>query len=1169
MIATDLLWILIVYSAIFSALILTAGALTVRFVGQPADRLRLIQCVLVACLAAPCLYALPGRKAVSLNLTSPSRTQEAAVEESRETVPPHHAEQPAAERRDVVSHDGKFSEIKKLDGVQPEQPTAAIAPSVTVSESLAPPVTHTLNAPQSAGISSIGVTTWIVLAYLGAVLTMIVWWMVGLTRRILLERSANVASSELQQLFVSMAGPTSRRVRLLVSNRITGPMTWGLVRPVIIVPSQFANALDTPQIRWSLAHELSHVERCDIGTLLLAAVTQLVCFYQPLYWWLRRQMSLCQDYLADARAAQVAGSAEDYAEFLVRLATSRLQPRLPATLGIIDSKSQLFRRIKMLLGSQGGLPFRCSWTIALGGFMGTAALLGLLSGVRLDADDKAAAQTATNPTAKGQAESQVDETEPEDGVVKGILVNAKDGTPIADATVILHAGGSNKTRSDAQGRFRLDNIPPRTWAYPVWAHQGNLISKKVLVRPLVNQDEKIRKFAPLRLEMSEGQRAKFLVSSEITGKPVAGATVRFGYPDRRLVTTNAQGFAIVPGLLSEKYDVIVDAEGHARDALQLDLSQVEGDTEYKSRLTSGGVIRGTVLDADNKPVVDADVYYRISNGSGFYGDAFRTNAEGAFRHRFLPLNVAVKIEIAKDGYVRQTREATLTLKEREQEVHVKLSKSPTGGSIAGTVVDELGKPVAGVEVANLYFNESRKRQTLTDAQGKFSLHDVPKGQQEDDLYLAAKGFSPQRVEIKLGTADNPGQVQVILLPGHSLRGQVKLEGGAPAKGATVSTRANSYRMGLGKTISVDDDGRFELDSLPSDTRFDVQMSGYAMLHNIPQELDQADPVTITLESPGIIRGRVLDAETRKPLPQFRIRLGVATDRRPDEPWAMYNSEWTNSGLTFTSERGEFLIEPLKKNAPVSLTVEQEGFERTVIDRAVAITAKEQKPVEILLKRADTTRFYTLTGQLVDHDGKPKAGAQLRLIVSTEQPTGSNDNKYNWTLIKTEQLGDKPYCEQYLSGVTKTDGRFEFKNIVPDRYLQLAYWGPGVPTGKSLAFDDSKAGAKDDVTVQLHEPAVIRGTIDRAKFPGAASVRVSPELPGGEHLAIQLTGKQDEFEFNDVPPGTYWVSIDAKPKRFIENGNEFSTTVSLGSQRLELVAGDIKELRFTKPGAMTR
>jgi beta-lactamase regulating signal transducer with metallopeptidase domain len=41
-----------------------------------------------------------------------------------------------------------------------------------------------------------------------------------------------------------------------------------------------------------LAHEWSHVERRDIVSWHLATLTQFLFFYQPLFWWLRRQLRL-------------------------------------------------------------------------------------------------------------------------------------------------------------------------------------------------------------------------------------------------------------------------------------------------------------------------------------------------------------------------------------------------------------------------------------------------------------------------------------------------------------------------------------------------------------------------------------------------------------------------------------------------------------------------------------------------------------------------------------------------------------------------------------------------------------------------------------------------------------------------------------------------------------
>ena len=87
----------------------------------------------------------------------------------------------------------------------------------------------------------------------------------------------------------------------------------------------------------------------------------------------------------------------------------------------------------------------------------------------------------------------------------------------------------------------------------------------------------------------------------------------------------------------------------------------------------------------------------------------------------------------------------------------------------------------------------------------------------------------------------------------------------------------------------------------------------------------------------------------------------------------------------------------------------------------------------------------------------------------------NDNNFNWELIKNGQLAEKSYCEQFLSLTTDVQGRFEFQNILPGKYLQLAYWGKGVPQGRSLAFDKTQPGKTDAVTIKLPEPATFRAS----------------------------------------------------------------------------------------------
>jgi hypothetical protein len=135
-------------------------------------------------------------------------------------------------------------------------------------------------------------------------------------------------------------------------------------------------------LRWVLCHELAHLERRDAWGCLLFALGQAVYFLLPWFWWLRRQVRLCQEYVADAVAAS-AGQPEDYAQMLLGWSQA---PRLPVGVtGVSGSTSDLYRRIAMLLQSPTKVEKRCprSWSLLMG-----AGLLGLsvvVAGVGLKA----------------------------------------------------------------------------------------------------------------------------------------------------------------------------------------------------------------------------------------------------------------------------------------------------------------------------------------------------------------------------------------------------------------------------------------------------------------------------------------------------------------------------------------------------------------------------------------------------------------------------------------------------------------------------------------------------------------------------------------------------------------------------------------------------------------
>jgi uncharacterized GH25 family protein len=244
-----------------------------------------------------------------------------------------------------------------------------------------------------------------VLGYGGVVAVLLARMLLGLARLSGLRRRAYPVPGAVRDVFEEIAGPAGRRARLLASDDIELALVCPGWRPTIVLPGELCRAGDAAALRYCLAHEWSHIERGDVWRWHLATLVQLLFFYQPLFWWLRRQLRLCQDYLADARAAEQADEVEDYAAYLVALARQRLA--VPAAaLGIGDHRSNLYRRVTMLIQPHHPLQRHCVRSWSLAAVLAALALLVASSAVRLDADDAKGSATkearTDKPAVKGE-----------------------------------------------------------------------------------------------------------------------------------------------------------------------------------------------------------------------------------------------------------------------------------------------------------------------------------------------------------------------------------------------------------------------------------------------------------------------------------------------------------------------------------------------------------------------------------------------------------------------------------------------------------------------------------------------------------------------------------------------------------------------------------------------
>src|SRR6266849_6146607 len=269
------------------------------------------------------------------------------------------------------------SPSSNLQNEDRDTPVRADPPAVTSSNVSSPALSNLRNF-----FSIDLVVTVICIAYATVAAFLIGRWLLGYMALQRLLSTAGSAPAPVRRLFAEMTG-AGRRPRLLVSSRLRVPLSCGTLRPPIVLPSSMLRGLTPPaqeaRLGWVFAHELTHLRRRDAWSCLLFGLGQGLYFFWPWFWWLRRHVRLCQEFIADAAVVRLAGPAEDYAEFLLSFTTAPAVP-LVAT-GVMGNSSDLFRRVTMLLKSPKRLERTVSWRWTAATAGGLLALAVVASGI--------------------------------------------------------------------------------------------------------------------------------------------------------------------------------------------------------------------------------------------------------------------------------------------------------------------------------------------------------------------------------------------------------------------------------------------------------------------------------------------------------------------------------------------------------------------------------------------------------------------------------------------------------------------------------------------------------------------------------------------------------------------------------------------------------------------
>lgn len=138
---------------------------------------------------------------------------------------------------------------------------------------------------------------------------------------------------------------TTEYFRIYTCRKVKTPMITGIRTPVILLPEQEYG----PELSMILSHELLHHKRHDIGCKALALLAACIHWFNPLVWWMTRELDrvieiACDEALMNNESFD---RRKRYGEVLLDSITTQRLPALATSFG--GGKRAMLQRLRTIL----------------------------------------------------------------------------------------------------------------------------------------------------------------------------------------------------------------------------------------------------------------------------------------------------------------------------------------------------------------------------------------------------------------------------------------------------------------------------------------------------------------------------------------------------------------------------------------------------------------------------------------------------------------------------------------------------------------------------------------------------------------------------------------------------------------------------------------------------
>jgi len=123
---------------------------------------------------------------------------------------------------------------------------------------------------------------------------------------------------------------TGAQAGMYVSHRVSSPITFGVIRPVVLFPTSVSTM--PAHVQEAIAcHELIHVQRRDWLHEVAEELLRALLWFHPGIWWLIGRIRLSREQVVDQAAIRLIDSRERYVEALLAVAVGGSATRFVPT----------------------------------------------------------------------------------------------------------------------------------------------------------------------------------------------------------------------------------------------------------------------------------------------------------------------------------------------------------------------------------------------------------------------------------------------------------------------------------------------------------------------------------------------------------------------------------------------------------------------------------------------------------------------------------------------------------------------------------------------------------------------------------------------------------------------------------------------------------------------